>query len=613
MGATTENLNIKINGENKNAKDALSQTENAIGKVGKAASNQKTILDNFKNNWLAITAALGGTIMFTKQALAAFATQEKAEFMLSAAMKQAGTYTKSAYDENVKYAKSLQQMTVYGDEAIEGVQRMLTNFGVSGQSMKDLTKATLDLASAKGMDLKAAADLVAKSVGSSTNALTRYGIEVKGAAGSTERMRTAVDNISRIFGGSATAEANTFAGSVAQLKNAWGDVMETIGAVIADLLRPLIGILKSLSVAMEAMPSSIKLFAVAFMAAMAGAIVITKLFGITMTAATGGISLLIGAIVAGAALMIKNWDSVRYYFDVAWSAIKVGLLAAAQMMMEIIPIMFWPFFKQIDLVIGAINLFREDKLRTLTQMTADVADAAGKQMEVEKANLAQMAAAHKNAQGVIMTQEAETTAAMKSEWEKRLETIGKSVESVKTIFTDLETAITQISDMLVNSMVDSIESWKTTSREVFASMAKGFTELVSGALKQIAKQQLILAATSFANPGAMATHFANAAAATAAAGVVKALGGTIVGKIMSAAGGADFITAGPQMLMVGDNPSGRERVQVTPSERGDIDSGLTISINNLTVQADNPRSMIDQIMAIAEQSGSRLFRRGAFA
>lgn len=31
--------------------------------------------------------------------------------------------------------------------------------------------------------------------------------------------------------------------------------------------------------------------------------------------------------------------------------------------------------------------------------------------------------------------------------------------------------------------------------------------------------------------------------------------------------GGDFITSGPQLIMVGDNPSGRERVQITPSER----------------------------------------------
>ena len=35
-------------------------------------------------------------------------------------------------------------------------------------------------------------------------------------------------------------------------------------------------------------------------------------------------------------------------------------------------------------------------------------------------------------------------------------------------------------------------------------------------------------------------------------------------QIESAATGADFVTNGKQLLLVGDNPTGRERVQVTP-------------------------------------------------
>lgn len=85
----------------------------------------------------------------------------------------------------------------------------------------------------------------------------------------------------------------------------------------------------------------------------------------------------------------------------------------------------------------------------------------------------------------------------------------------------------------------------------------------------------------------------------------------------SAAAGADFITRGPQLLMVGDNPSGHERVQVTPSERAPINGesigGATISISNLTVQTGNAKDFIDQLLKLAERSGSRLFPRGSFA
>ena len=171
--------------------------------------------------------------------------QERAELTLAQAMQQAGTYTKAAFEHNKDYAASLQTMTEYGDEAILGVQKMLTNFGVEGVMLDKLTKATLDLASAKGMDLRAAADLVSKSVGSTTNALTRYGIAVEGDVGSTERLQMAVDNISKLFGGAAEANAKTFLGAVNQLKNIIGDLWEDVGFKLLPALKDYIKIIKT--------------------------------------------------------------------------------------------------------------------------------------------------------------------------------------------------------------------------------------------------------------------------------------------------------------------------------------------------------------------------------
>lgn len=170
--------------------------------------------------------------------------QEQAQIQLAEAMKQAGTFTEAAYQHNLKYASSLQKLTVYGDEQILVGQRMLTNFGVEGEALDMLTKATLDLASAKGMDLTAAFDLVAKTVGSSTNALTRYGIEVTGAAGSTERAEMAVANITKIFGGAAQAQAGTYLGRITQLKNQWGDIVEKIGFAVIPVINDLMGVIK---------------------------------------------------------------------------------------------------------------------------------------------------------------------------------------------------------------------------------------------------------------------------------------------------------------------------------------------------------------------------------
>ncbi len=177
---------------------------------------------------------------FVSSSIQEYGKQEQAEKTLLDAMKQRGIYTQKAFEHNVKYASSLQKITAYGDDAIISVQKMLTYFGVEGEMLDKLTKATLDLAAAKGMDLASAGDLVAKSVGSSTNALTRYGIEVTGAVGSTERLQTATDNITKLFGGAALAQTKTYVGKMAQLKNLYGDMKESIGGLFIPALDNLI-------------------------------------------------------------------------------------------------------------------------------------------------------------------------------------------------------------------------------------------------------------------------------------------------------------------------------------------------------------------------------------
>ena len=107
------------------------------------------------------------------------------------------------------------------------------------KQLKIATKATLDLASAKGMDLVQAADLVAKSVGSSTNALSRYGIAAEGTVGSEERLLSITDEIANLFGGQAEATTESYQGALDQLSNSFGDMQEKIGERLAPTVQKL--------------------------------------------------------------------------------------------------------------------------------------------------------------------------------------------------------------------------------------------------------------------------------------------------------------------------------------------------------------------------------------
>ena len=155
----------------------------------------------------------------------AYTVQEDAEKSLERAL---GGVNQKLLDQ----ASALQRVTRYGDEAIIGAQAMIASFVQDEDQIKKATIATLDLASAKKMDLRAAADLVSKTLGSSTNAMSRYGIQVEGAVGSTERLESLTKSVARVFGGDAQSQAETFGGQLEQVSNAAGDTAEQLGRII---------------------------------------------------------------------------------------------------------------------------------------------------------------------------------------------------------------------------------------------------------------------------------------------------------------------------------------------------------------------------------------------
>ncbi len=214
-----QKVNIKVTAQGaKKAQNELKGVSGAIGKMGKAVG-------------IASTAYFGakGLIAGFSSVITLAGEQEQAEKKLEVAL---GKTSKSLLDQ----ATALQKMTTFGDEAIIGVQASIGAFIKNEEQIKKATSATLDIAVAMGMDLKSAGDLVAKTLGSSTNAMSRYGIEVSGAVGSTERLESLTNNVARLFGGQASAQAQTLAGSIEQMKNAVGDAGEAIGSLLAPMV-----------------------------------------------------------------------------------------------------------------------------------------------------------------------------------------------------------------------------------------------------------------------------------------------------------------------------------------------------------------------------------------
>ena len=186
--------------------------------------------------------AVKAIINWSNKMLAAYDKQAKAESELLVALKGRKIATK----ELIEQAGQLQKKTLFGDEETIHADALIAAFVKEKDQIKQIIPLVQDFAAAKRMNLAAAADLVSKTLGSSTNALTRYGIVVKGAVGSNERLQSTIKGLSDAFKGQAAAAAEAGTGGLKQLSNLWGDMKERIGKLIYQGIKPLIPALKAM-------------------------------------------------------------------------------------------------------------------------------------------------------------------------------------------------------------------------------------------------------------------------------------------------------------------------------------------------------------------------------
>jgi len=670
---------ITIKGTSKDAQAAVDKLNKKL--KGSDAQNKKvkTSTGLLRKGWVQATIAIGATIAVMKKLTDAAAVQERAEITLAEAMKQAGTFTDQAFQHNLKYAQSLQKMTTYGDEAILGVQKMLTNFGMEGEVLDKLTKSTLDLAAAKGMDLRSAADLVAKTVGSTTNALTRYGITVEGAAGSTARAETAVQNIAKIFGGAAQAETKTFDGAMKQLKNTMGDIAEKGGKMLIDILQPIIvdmkkfleteeGI-KTMQNAFRGLATVLLTVATAISIVIKGISLMVKIIsqngkGIAATMQLlGDETLSVGEkwkiykqIVKVQSKEIKN-ITTKSFGEIADSGVKwfnkmqklwkengtVAKKTTVETTTEIFNSWDTAFNKIEAVAVKAIGMAKDDIIKNIGEITnlmKNAGEAIGGEMGNAIGTFGDMVGAMKNGilgmasfalKKIVEVSKARKQAAkdalnvekqIASERVKNIEAVmNKELEALELSSLNaielrkIKEAEYQkeydAADELTKRKMDLEKAYEKEKSDVRAS----YEDALNAAKKtewEINKQMALINvdAAKIEAEANMRKSFGlfvskdEKEALTKAMDKYHKLKGLIQAwTFPSFAEGGSFVTDGPQLIQVGDNPSGKERVDITPEGE---EREPTIYIENLNVSEE---SIAEKVIAEFEQMGVRLATR----
>ena len=493
--------NFIINVKEKGAKKA----EKNVKGLNKALGGLKSQAMMAAGAFLGAGALIAGI----KGAVNAFGEQELAEKKLEASL---GKTSQALLDQ----AAALQQVSTFGDETIISAQALIGAFVKDEEQIKLATQATLDLAAAKGMDLVVAADLVSKTLGSSTNALSRYGIEVVGAVGSTERLESLTGNLANVFGGQATAQSETMTGAMQQMNNAVGDVAETVGGFLSPAITEAAGFIKGAAEAVDGFLESLinlsdeQIRNSVNQDDLAERITKTKDAMITLGIAQGS--------SAGNFENQSGW-TVRATDE----------------------------FKRLeDRLISLRNQYNSLNMMLVESPMPDVVQDWGKYNDtIEESELRTNTWADKYA-GQI----------------QKVATTSHDFQAGEEKFAEQEKARKdkQLKDDLRNAAL----SGQSASESMKSVVRAKAMEAVSGAISSIMRV--------FPFPFSLI-------AAAGAGGLVSAAIDRSLGAIPSFAQGGDFVTSGEQLIRVGDNPSGREHVRIEPLDAGGEPTGGGGSVN----------------------------------
>jgi hypothetical protein len=234
------NLNV-VFGVDISGVKKLAQAQGAVDKFGRDTErSMKKHFSSMKN----LALYTGGIVAFEtvrrtiSKSIDEYAKQEEAVARLTNVL---GYESKAL----LELAGARQKTTKYSDEDTIAAAAEMGVLIKNESRLKILIPLVQDFASAKGIDLNSAASLVSKTLQSETNALQRQGISVTGAAGSTERFTKLVNKLTDAVGGNAEAVGKTGAGQMKIFQNSIDELYENLGKSLMPTMIKITGYLNT--------------------------------------------------------------------------------------------------------------------------------------------------------------------------------------------------------------------------------------------------------------------------------------------------------------------------------------------------------------------------------
>jgi len=268
IGAT---LSLKDNGFTTGIRNAITGTNNlrnsttnatgSLKKMGSQSGITGNSIASLTKKAVGLVAAYAGFSAikdFLMSSVTAANESANANARLDQLMGNVKGTTLAQIDAVKSYVSELQKLTVVEDDvAIAGASQLAT-FALNGKNIKKLLPAMNDLAvGTYGVNVTqeqviGSANLMGKVMQGQVGALSRVGVTFDKTQESilkngteAQKTTTLIQVLKQNYGGLAEKMAQTPEGRIIQLKNAWGDVQETIGGELYPVITMVLGFMAS--------------------------------------------------------------------------------------------------------------------------------------------------------------------------------------------------------------------------------------------------------------------------------------------------------------------------------------------------------------------------------
>ena len=223
----------------------VDQLKKSLNSANADVENSSSKLGDFSKKagvaFAAAAAAAGAyAVKLAVDGVKAAIEDEAAQIRLATALKNATGATDEMIASVEKQILKTSLATGVADDKLRPALQRLTLSTGDVTKAQDLLNLSLDISQSTGKSLDTVANALGKSYDGNSAALGKLGIGLSAAELKTMSFTEQQEYLTKLFGGAAAANAETFAGRIQVLKNGFNEAQEAIGAKLLPIIEQLV-------------------------------------------------------------------------------------------------------------------------------------------------------------------------------------------------------------------------------------------------------------------------------------------------------------------------------------------------------------------------------------